>query len=43
MPAQKEGLRNYLLSLKESNKNSKCLAERVQALIDYAIDNIRKD
>lgn len=43
MPDQKEVLRNYLLSLKEKNKNSKCLAERVQSLITYKIDGKRND
>lgn len=33
IPDKKEQLRNYLLSLKE-NKNSKCLSERVQSLIN---------
>lgn len=43
MPDQKEVLRNYLLSLKENNKDSKCLSERVQSLIKYKIDGKRND
>ena len=43
MPDQKEALRNYLLSLKEKNKDSKCLSERVQSLIKYRIDGKRND
>lgn len=42
MPNHKEQLKNYLLSLKD-NSNSKCLSERVQSLIDYAIDNVQKN
>ncbi len=37
MPKHKEVLSNYLLSLKNYNKNSKCLSERIQSLIDNAI------
>ncbi len=43
MPDQKEALRNYLLSLKEKNKDSKCLSERVQSLIKYRIDGKQND
>lgn len=43
MPDQKEVLRKYLLSLKEKNKDSKCLSERVQSLIKYKIDGKQND
>ena len=43
IPDKKEALRNYLLSLKEKNKDSKCLHERVQALIKYQIDGKQND
>ncbi len=42
MPNYKKELRNYLLSLKETT-NSKCLSERAQSLIDYAIDNVQQN
>lgn len=42
MPKNKEHLKNYLLTLKDNNE-SKCLCERVQALVDYSIDKIIKN